>query len=139
MKLPKRFSEKPRKQDVYSKRDWENHPSHAPPYGFGSFSPSSNDTQHPTTPSTTRPLKEKKEKRREHATAFITAFTGGVTPWVGGGNPFHYSAVTKCVLNRNPHEGFLECHAHDSRDVSAASPRVGCSRMHRLLCVFLAR
>lgn len=35
MSLPKRFCEKPRKQDVYSKLDWQNHPSHAPPYGFG--------------------------------------------------------------------------------------------------------
>lgn len=34
MDLPKRFREKPRKQDVYSKRDWDSHPSHAPPYGF---------------------------------------------------------------------------------------------------------
>jgi hypothetical protein len=140
MKLPKRFSEKPRKQDVYSKRDWENHPSHAPPYGFGSFSPSSSDTQHPTTPSTTRPPEQgKKEKRREHATAFIPAFTGRFTPWVGRDVPFQYSAVNKCVLNRNPHEGFLECHARDSRDACTASPRVGCSRIHRLLCVFLAR
>ena len=33
--LPKRFREKPRQQDVYSKRDWEKHASHAPPFGFG--------------------------------------------------------------------------------------------------------
>jgi len=81
MKLPKRFHEKPRKQDVYSKKDWERHPSHAPPYGFGSnglCAPTPTDsTSTKTRPKFSRENGKQhgKDQKRERATAFISAFT----------------------------------------------------------------
>lgn len=72
-KLPKRFHERPRKQDVYSKLDWERHPSHAPPYGFGTPMPST-DTDH-AMPDDSDPPRRKRRggsaRKRKETGAFI--------------------------------------------------------------------
>ena len=67
MDLPKRLSEKPRKQDVYSKRDWERHPSHAPPYGYGEnyhLTPN-------TPPAAVDSIGSTLHSKRAHETAFV--------------------------------------------------------------------
>jgi hypothetical protein len=76
-KLPKRFHERPRKQDVYSKRDWERHPSHAPPYGFGTAMPScvtferDTSTDSPARDAPKRKRRAGSVRKRDESAAFV--------------------------------------------------------------------
>ena len=78
-KLPKRFHERPRKQDVYSKRDWERHPSHAPPYGFGTAMPSfvtferDTSTDNPARDTPKRKRRAGSARQRDESAAFVPA------------------------------------------------------------------